>query len=104
MSAVEEISIGELTERPETWNPAAYPSDEPFEYIDIASVDNIQKRIISTSKVTRQDAPSRARQKLRLGDIIVSTVRPNLNAIALISQELDGATGSTGFSVLRPVR
>ena len=32
----------------------------------------------------------------------MSTVRPNLNAVAIVPQELDGATASTGFCVLRP--
>jgi type I restriction enzyme S subunit len=37
------------------------------------------------------------------GDILVSTVRPNLNAVAVVDDELVGATASTGFSVLRVV-
>jgi type I restriction enzyme S subunit len=32
----------------------------------------------------------------------VSTVRPNLNSVAVVPEKLDGAIGSTGFSVLRP--
>ncbi|MDQ5906521.1 MAG: Restriction endonuclease subunit [Pseudomonadota bacterium] len=32
---------------------------------------------------------------------MVSTVRPNLNAVALVPEELDGEIASTGFSVLR---
>ena len=38
---------------------------------------------------------------MQAGDILVSTVRPNLNAVAIVPEELDGATASTGFSVLR---
>jgi type I restriction enzyme S subunit len=34
--------------------------------------------------------------------VLVSTVRPNLNAVAIVPEELDGATASTGFAVLRP--
>ena len=34
-------------------------------------------------------------------DIIISTVRPNLNAIAMVPKELDGEICSTGFCVLR---
>lgn len=48
------------------------------------------------------DAPSRARQLVKSGDVLVSTVRPNLNGVARVPAELDGATGSTGFCVLRP--
>lgn len=35
------------------------------------------------------------------GDIVVSTVRPNLNAVAMVDQRYEGAIGSTGFCVLR---
>lgn len=34
--------------------------------------------------------------------MLVSTVRPNLNAVAVVPAQLDGATASTGFTVLRP--
>lgn len=95
--------IGELTQRAETWNPSASGENEPFFYVDIASVDNEEKRIFNAGKVSPLSAPSRARQKLRAGDVVVSTVRPNLNAVAMVTEDLDGATGSTGFCVLRPL-
>ena len=47
------------------------------------------------------DAPSRARQRLSTGDVLVSMTRPNLNAVAIVPAKLDGAIGSTGFHVLR---
>jgi type I restriction enzyme S subunit len=39
---------------------------------------------------------------VRAGDILVSTVRPNLNAVAVVPDDLDGEIASTGFCVLRP--
>lgn len=33
---------------------------------------------------------------------MVATVRPNLNSVALVTEEFDGATASTGYCVLRP--
>lgn len=48
-----------------------------------------------------KDAPSRARKLIKTGDTIVSTTRPNLNAVALVDQTLDGQIASTGFDVLR---
>ena len=39
---------------------------------------------------------------MRINDILVSTVRPNLNGVAKLDVRHDGATASTGFSVLRP--
>ncbi len=73
-----------------------------FRYIDIASIDREQKTIINPALVDNQDAPSRARQLVRANDVLVSTVRPNLNAVAYVPRELDGAVASTGFTVLRP--
>ena len=93
--------IGELTESVKTWNPSRSPDDE-FDYVDLGSVDNAAKAITDTSTVTGAEAPSRARQLLTVGDVVVSTVRPNLNAVAVVPAELDGATASTGFTVLRP--
>ncbi len=37
-----------------------------------------------------------------MNDLLVSTVRPNLNAVAQVTAELDGQIASTGFAVLRP--
>lgn len=73
-----------------------------IDYIDISSVDNTEKRIISYQTIEAGDAPSRAKQLLQKGDIIVSTVRPNLNAVAVVENETDNlAVGSTGYCVLR---
>lgn len=40
--------------------------------------------------------------EIRAGDVLVSTVRPNLNTVATVPDELDGHIASTGFCVLRP--
>lgn len=85
----------------DTWNPAAAAPEFEFDYIDIASVDRDRKAVTSWSRIKAADAPSRARQLVRTGDILVSTVRPNLNAVAMVPPELDGAVASTGFCVLR---
>lgn len=94
--------LGDLVERPERWNPRMAKDQDEIPYIDIGSIDQDSKVISETKNITAQNAPSRARQLVRHGDIIVSTVRPNLNAVARVPQELDGAVASTGFCVLRP--
>lgn len=78
--------------------PAA---DVPFTYIDISSIDNDEKRIVEPKRLNGGEAPSRARQHVHRGDVLVSMTRPNLNAVAQVDQELDGAIASTGFDVLR---
>ncbi len=93
------MQIGEITE-PKIDQAGPVPNGE-FTYVDISSVDNNAKRIVEPKRVPADGAPSRARQRLRGGDVLVSMTRPNLNAVALVPPELDGAIGSTGFHVLR---
>jgi len=76
--------------------------DIPFLYVDISAIDRSLKVITSAPEILGADAPSRARKEIREGDILVSTVRPNLNAVAVVPQHLDGQIASTGFCVLRP--
>jgi type I restriction enzyme S subunit len=72
-----------------------------FRYVDITSVDNRTKRFVDPKTLLGGDAPSRARQVIRADDVIVSTTRPNLNAVALVPHDLDNQVCSTGFCVLR---
>jgi type I restriction enzyme S subunit len=95
-------TIGELISPIQTWNPLSSSEDGTFCYIDLSSIDNEAKAVRSTQKVRFKDAPSRARQLVKQGDIVVSTVRPNLNGVAKLDEQHDGATASTGFCVLRP--
>ena len=81
-------------------NPTKAP-EESFAYVDVAAVDNNAKAIVGARTVVGVDAPSRARKLIRRGDILISTVRPNLNAVAMVPPELDGQVASTGFCVLR---
>lgn len=75
-----------------------------FRYVDIAGVDRESKLIAGADEIQSSDAPSRARKMIETSDILVSTVRPNLNAIAMVPESLNGEIASTGFAVLRPNR
>jgi type I restriction enzyme, S subunit len=97
----DQVSIGSICFDIETVNPRERP-DVSFRYVDISSVDKDSKVISVAPEILGKDAPSRARKKIRAGDILVSTVRPNLNAVALVPSDLDGEVASTGFCVLRP--
>jgi len=72
-----------------------------FTYVDITSVDNATKRIVAPKTILTKAAPSRATYIVRTGDILIATVRPNLNAVAKIEPAHDGAVCSSGFCVLR---
>lgn len=75
--------------------------DADFLYVDIGGVDNQTKRITDPKRLPVATAPSRARQRLLPADVLVSMTRPNLNAVAILPQDMHGAIGSTGFHVLR---
>jgi type I restriction enzyme, S subunit len=79
------------------------PADLPVPYIDISAIDRQNKTIGKLETVTSQNAPSRAKQWVKQGDILVSMTRPNLNAVALVPKSLNGAVASTGFDVIRPI-
>ena len=99
--ALKPTAIGEVVDRSKSWNPSRSSVDEVFQYIDLSAVDQDAKVITGAREVSCCEAPSRARQLVESGDILVSTVRPNLNGVARVPEQLDGATASTGFCVLR---
>ena len=81
------------------------PNDDPereVQYIDISSIDNARHVIATTKRYRLGQAPSRARQIVRAGDTLFSTVRPYLRNIALVPDRYHEELASTGFSVLRP--
>ena len=78
-----------------------HEADRLIWYVDISSINNGSNRIEAPKRMNLADAPSRARQKIRAGDILFSTVRPYLRNIALVKQEFGGEIASTGFAVLR---
>lgn len=77
-------------------------TDASFKYIDLSSVDRVTRRIGDTISVTAADAPSRARQIVRTGDVIFATTRPAQMRWAVIPSEYDGQIASTGYCVMRP--
>ena len=95
------VPIGDLCLPTETKDPRD-EADQPFLYVDIASIDRQLKTIGAFSELVGAEAPSRARKVIHANDVLVSTVRPNLNAVAIVPRELGGQIASTGFCVLRP--
>lgn len=69
-------------------------------YVEIGDVDYVEG-VKNYTEYRFKDAPSRARRITNPGDVIVSTVRTYLRAIARIME--NGLTVSTGFAVLRAV-
>lgn len=103
MTSGQTVALGELVAPVASWTPERDDPDGAFTYVDLGAVDQDAKVITGARELACSDAPSRARQLIRRDDVLVSTVRPNLNAVARVPQELNGATASTGFCVLRPL-
>lgn len=74
--------------------------DHEFDYIDIGNVFQ-GVGIAGKERMVFSAAPSRARKPVRTNDIIISTVRTYLRAIAKIGPDCDGSVVSTGFAVCR---
>ena len=75
------------------------PAEYEFRYVDIGSV-TLENGIEQYQEMLFENAPSRARRIVRKGDVIVSTVRTYLKAVASI-QDDDDVIVSTGFAVIR---
>ena len=94
-------TLGEVLQKTETVNPLQSPQAE-FDYIDVSSVSNSTFQIEATQRLKGKDAPSRARKLVRANDIVFATIRPTLQRIAVVPENLDKQVCSTGYFVLRP--
>ncbi len=81
-------------------NPDALPEETPpdraFRYVDISGVDGLGQ-ITGFADMTFENAPSRARRLVASGDVILSTVRTYLRAIAKAPPNSADFVFSTGF-------
>ena len=83
---------------PENLGSSTRP-DFAFRYI---ALEDIEQGILrSHAEHVFASAPSRARRKLRPNDVLVSTVRPNLQSHLLFTGGIGDWVCSTGFCVLR---
>src|ERR1035438_9951446 len=70
-------------------------------YLDISSVDS-KTGLTFPNTLPADEVPSRASYVVRPGDVLVSTVRPDRNVVALVTEAIgDNAVASNGFCVLR---
>ena len=90
--------IDEICEPQET----KHPVNDNFRYIDIESIDNKRHCVSSPKIMATTLAPSRAAKGVRFGDTLFSMVRPYLENIAFVSNNLSDCIVSTGFYVCRP--
>jgi type I restriction enzyme M protein len=95
---VELSKIAEVNDK--SVDPIEAFGDTDFCYIDISSVENETGKISFNNIIPTKDAPSRAKRVIKTGDILLSTVRPNLKAFAFIQNLPEKCLASTGFAVI----
>lgn len=75
--------------------------DRTFPYIEISGIDP-KTGWVNAKYLPVDSPPSRARKRVKSGDVLVSTVRPERGAVGVVPKDLDGAICTTGIAVLRP--
>lgn len=83
-----------------SWNKKTH-KDETFNYIELGGV-NPDLGIESYSTLDKKEAPSRATQTVKEGDLIIGTTRPYLKRFAIVQEEHNAFVCSSGFSVIEP--
>ncbi|MDO9528620.1 MAG: restriction endonuclease subunit S [Syntrophales bacterium] len=97
------VELGKIAGINETSeDPVKSYGQNEFVYIDISSIENGSGKVSFSNKLKGVDAPSRAKRKVKKGDILLSTVRPNLQAFGYLEEVPENAIASTGFAVLTP--
>jgi type I restriction enzyme M protein len=76
--------------------------EKNYTYVDITSLDNKTNEIDFSNIIKGTDLPSRARRIGNNDDVIFSSVRPNLKAIAHLNDIKENTLFSTGFMILTP--
>ena len=75
--------------------------EKEIDYVEISGV-SLSYGIEEVERLPFGKAPSRARRLVRSGDILISTVRTYLRAIAKVDEATPDLVASTGFCVVRP--
>ena len=97
----QEVRLGEVAEIDRFSLGLKTDPDLTFKYISLADVES--GKVTNSLKNYRfADAPSRARRIVVKGDILISTVRPNLQGFALVGDDHKDCIASTGFAVVTP--
>lgn len=84
------------------WTLSKNDNLETLEYVEISEVS--RGNIANIASYRRGEEPSRARRRLRHGDTILSTVRPDRGSYFLALNAPDNRVVSTGFAVLTPTK
>lgn len=93
------VRLGEVTEINRlNWDPS---EGSPILYLDLTAITS-PGSLAPPTELTAADAPTRARRRVQSGDILVSTVRPNLRGFARVCEAQENLVASTGYAVVSP--
>ena len=95
-------SIKEINELCEI-NSSNYSKKDNWDFINYLDTKNIIKGEINEIQLfdpNYDKVPSRAKRKVKIDDIIISTVRPNQEHYGMIKNNIDNFLVSTGFTTL----
>ena len=84
-------------------NDSSYSKKDNWNFFNYLDTKNITKGEINEIKYldpSIEKIPSRAKRKVNIDDIIISTVRPNQEHYGMIKYEIDNFLVSTGFTTL----
>ena len=91
------VRLGDVSEvNRANWDPS---EGNDILYLDLTAVSTPGVLEEPTSLVASH-APSRARRRVQSGDILISTVRPNLRGFARVQESPTNLVASTGFAVV----
>jgi type I restriction enzyme S subunit len=106
-SEIGEIPSGWQTRRIDelaTINGLMLRKEDPLETVEYIEISEVLKgEIAKVSHFDRGQEPSRARRRLRHGDTVLSTVRPDRKSFFLCLNPPPNLIASTGFAVISPV-
>jgi type I restriction enzyme, S subunit len=88
VAEIDKLSLGNQT-----------PDNYSFQYLSLSGVDSGDPEIKS-ERIIFKHAPSRARRIVSKGDVLLSTVRPNLQGFVIIRDDVKDFIASTGFAVI----
>ena len=87
-------------------NPDTYSTKERWSLVQYLDTGSIMRGDISEYQIIEPDKdklPSRARRKVKSGDIVYSTVRPNQKHYGILLNPEGNVLVSTGFAVVREI-
>lgn len=74
-----------------------------FNYIEISKI-NLTTGEYDDQLINKEEQPSRAKKICKKFDLLISTVRPNRNAVAIIIEDMTNLVASTGFCKLTNIK